>query len=79
MLNLTTLSDVQSEVMQGGSRRPSRPTSVRPSRTNTTQTVTNLVLDVAQSSNGLAFTLGGYNSLASNDGKQDLGIDISVF
>jgi hypothetical protein len=78
MLNLTTLSDVQSEVMQGG-RRPSRPTSVRPSRTNTTQTVTNLVLDVAQSSNGLAFTLGGFNSLASNDVKQDLGIDISVF
>jgi hypothetical protein len=80
MLNLTTLSDVQSEVMQGGGRRPSRPT--RPGRPNggsTTTTETNVVLDVQQLSGALAFTTGGKNSLAYNDVSQAMGIDINVF
>lgn len=80
MLNLTTLSDVQSEVMQGGSRRPSRPTRhKRPCCGSTTTTETNVVLDVHQLSGALAFTTGGKNSLAYNDVSQSLGIDINVF
>ena len=81
MLNLTTLSDVQSEVMQGGSRRTSRPTRPgrRPSGGSTTTTETNVVLEVQQLSGALAFTTGGKNSLAYNDVSQSMGIDINVF
>ena len=80
MLNLTTLSDVQSEVMQGGSRRPSRPTRPgRPSGGDITQTTTNVVLGVDQSSNALAFTLGGKNSYAYNEVSQWMGISVNTF
>jgi hypothetical protein len=80
MLNLTTLSDVQSEVMQGGSRRPSRPTRPgRPSGGDITQTTTNVVLDVSQSANALAFTLGGKNSLAYNEVSQWMGVSVNTF
>jgi hypothetical protein len=81
MLNLTTLSDVQSEVMQGGGRRSSyKPTRhKRPCCGSTTTTETNVVLDVQQLSGALAFTTGGKNSLAYNDVSQSMGIDINVF
>lgn len=81
MLNLITLSDVQSEVMQGGGgRRPCRPTRPgRPTGGSTTTTETNVVLDVQQLSGALAFTTGGKNSLAYNDVSQSMGIDINVF
>jgi len=81
MLNLTTLSDVQSEVMQGGGpRRPSRPTRPgRPSGGDITQTTTNVVLGVDQSSNALAFTLGGKNSYAYNEVSQWMGISVNTF
>ena len=87
MLNLTTLSDAQSELMQGGRRpgnghdssRPSRPS--RPSRGSNgpiTQTTNNIFVGVSQDSFAGAFTLGGENSLAYNNVAQFMTIGVSV-
>ena len=88
MLKLTTLSDAQSELMQGGrghayghgnghgSSRPQRPSSNGPTWTSTT--TNNIYVDASQDSFAQAFTLGGKYSLASNDVSQFMNIIISA-
>ena len=86
MLKLTTLSDAQSELMQGGrghayglgnghgSSRPQRPSSNGPTWTS----INNIYVDVVQDSFAQSLTLGGKYSLAYNDVTQLMNISISV-
>jgi hypothetical protein len=77
MLKLTTLSDAQSELMQGGRGHRTGPS--RPSRSGNgpiRQTTTNVYVTASQDSDALAFTLGGEYSLAYNDVTQFMNISI---
>jgi len=81
MFKLTTLSDAQSELMQGGRRSGNGNGSSRPSRGSNgpiTQTTNNIYVGVSQDSFAGAFTLGGKYSLAYNDVTQLMNIGISV-
>lgn len=87
MLKLTTLSDAQSELMQGGSRAGllGRPSMTRPQVCANGSnggpesiTITNVRLDVVQVSDALALTIGGHESLAFNDVSQSIEIDIEI-
>jgi hypothetical protein len=82
MLKLTTLSDAQSELMQGGCRRIVKYKPCKPSRpgTNghTSTTTNNIHVGAAQKSDNLALTLGGKNSLAYNDVFQSMNVTITV-
>lgn len=83
MLNLTTLSDSQSELMQGGGRGPRAPrkpyTPKHPGSSGTTTTTNNHIwVGTSQDSFAQAFTLGGKNSLAYNDVTQQMNIEISI-
>jgi hypothetical protein len=82
MLKLTTLSDAQSELMQGGRRSSNGHGSSRPSRGSSNgpirQTTNNIYVGASQDSFAQAFTLGGKNSLAYNDVTQLMNIGISV-
>ena len=81
MLKLTTLSDAQSELMQGGHRPGNGNGPSRPSRGGNgpiRQTTNNIYVDASQTSDALAFTVGGKYSLAYNDVFQSMSIGISV-
>lgn len=84
MLKLTTLSDAQSEMMQGGRDRGPRNGhgSPRPRHSSgngpITQTTNNIFVGASQDSFAQAFTLGGKYSLAYNDVTQFMNISVSV-
>lgn len=87
MFKLTTLSDAQSELMQGGGRGP-RGSMTRPdcwgNGSNGSHggpesiTITNVRLDVVQVSDALALTIGGHESLAFNEVSQSIDIEVEV-
>lgn len=82
MLKLTTLSDAQSELMQGGRRPSSDNGRCRHGRTGSNgpirQTTNNIYVGASQDSFAQAFTLGGKYSLAYNDVTQFMNISVSV-
>ena len=85
MLKLTTLSDAQSELMQGGrgtrgGMKNGKPWGNGSNGYNGPQsiTITNVRLDVVQVSDALAFTIGGHESLAFNEVRQSIEIDVEV-
>jgi hypothetical protein len=81
MLKLTTLSDTQSELMQGGRRSSNGNGSPRPRRGSNgpiRQTTNNIYVGASQDSFAGAFTLGGENSLAYNSVGQIMNIGVSV-
>lgn len=84
MFSLITLSDAQSELMQGGRHHSNggnnRPNWCRSGSQGGPEsiTITNLRMDVVQVSDALAFTIGGKESLAFNEVRQSIDIDVEV-